>query len=169
MKTIAFAGSNSSTSINHQLVQYAASLITKSTVIRLTDYDIPMYSIDTENDEGIPNDVQRLISDIQKADRLILSVNEHNGNVSAYWKSILDWLSRVDRKFLAEKKIVLLSASPGGGGAASARGLMEKSLPHFGAEIIGSMGVPSFFDNFKDGNLIDEALNLELRDILAHE
>lgn len=166
MKTIAFAGSNSAQSINHQLVSYAASLVDNSKVIRLTDLDIPMYDIGIEQSTGMPEGINQLVSEIQNADLIIISVNEHNGNVSAYWKSVLDWLSRTDRKFLADKKVTLLSTSPGGGGAASARALMEKSLPFFGAELKGSMGVPSFGDNFQNGKLVNEELITELKGIL---
>ena len=53
-KIIAFAGSNSSTSINHALVSHVASTIKNCdvTVLTLTDYPLPMYGQDIENKEG---------------------------------------------------------------------------------------------------------------------
>ncbi len=116
MKIIAFAGSNSQHSINHQLVSFASSLMENSETIRLNDYTLPMYSIDVEQNEGIPNEVKRLAKDLAIADAYIISVSEHNGNVSAFFKNCLDWLSRHDRDFLKGKKIILLSTSPGGKG-----------------------------------------------------
>jgi len=42
IKIIGFASSNSSSSINHQLVSYALKLVDNSEVIKLTDYIIPI-------------------------------------------------------------------------------------------------------------------------------
>jgi NAD(P)H-dependent FMN reductase len=93
MKTIAFAGSNSSTSINHQLVSYAVKLVEDSEVIKLTDYNAPMYSQDLEKSEGIPQVIKDLNDKLSEANKLVISVCEHNGNISAFFKNILEWLS----------------------------------------------------------------------------
>lgn len=54
-KILAFAGSNSSNSINKQLVEYAATLQEGIDVIDLRDYDAPIYSIDLEQAERHPH------------------------------------------------------------------------------------------------------------------
>ncbi len=94
MKIIAFAGSNSSQSINHALLSYIAMKNNHIELIRLSDYDVPMYSIDIEQADGIPQATQSLNEKLQTADRLIIGVAEHNGNVSAFFKNHIDWLSR---------------------------------------------------------------------------
>jgi chromate reductase, NAD(P)H dehydrogenase (quinone) len=167
MKIIALAGSNSSKSINHQLVSYAASQINNSEVIRLTDYNIPMYSIDVEEEMGIPKGVKDLNQKLSEADAFILSVAEHNGNISAFFKSVVDWLSRNNRKYLVDKKIVLLSTSPGKGGATSALQITQKMLPHFGAEIVATLSIGSFYNNVKEGLIVDEKLNNLLKEALS--
>jgi len=50
MKILAFAGSNSSTSINKQLVTYTSAQLQEHTVhiIDLNDYEMPLFSIDRE-------------------------------------------------------------------------------------------------------------------------
>lgn len=51
MKNIlAFAGSNSSNSINKQLATYAASLVkdANTKILDLNDFELPIYSIDLE-------------------------------------------------------------------------------------------------------------------------
>ena len=55
-KVIAFAGSNSKDSINHELVTAVASNMEacEIAIIRLTNYDIPLYSEDLEKESGIP-------------------------------------------------------------------------------------------------------------------
>src|SRR5690606_4188850 len=116
MKTIlAFAGSNSSASINHELVKYTVSQITNFNIqlLKMSEMPFPMYSIDTEKNDGYKNSLIELQRDIKKASALIISVNEHNGNPSTYFKNLIDWLSRLDRKFLDGKKVLLMSTSPG--------------------------------------------------------
>lgn len=163
MKIIAFAGSNSSTSINQHLVNYVAQITDNVEVIKLTDYSVPMYSEDYEKEHGIPTSIQSLDKKLSQADKFIISVNEHNGNLSAFFKNILDWLSRNNRAFLTNKKVILLSTSPGAGGAKSALAIAEKTLPYFGASIVNTLSIGSFYDVFKEGQLIDEELNKELQ------
>jgi len=167
MKNIlAFAGSNSSTSINHQLLEYVKSQLdnedTHVDLIRLTDFDIPMYGIDIENNTGIPDGVKALDAKIQAADALVISVAEHNGNVTAFFKSISDWLSRNNRHYLEGKKILLLSTSPGKGGAGSALELTNKTLPFFKGEIVAKMSVPSFNQVLQAGELVDDEIKVKL-------
>ena len=163
MKTIGFAGSNSSTSINHKLVSYAVKLVEDSEVIKLTDYSVPMYSQDLEKSDGIPQKIKDLNNKLSEANKLIISVCEHNGNISAFFKNILEWLSRNNRDFLINKQVVVLSASPGGGGAQSSLTITERTLPYFGAEIVSSLSVRGFYDIFKDGRIIDKELNNQLK------
>ncbi|WP_301098295.1 NADPH-dependent FMN reductase [Otariodibacter sp.] len=157
MSIIAFAGSNSSTSINHALVSYIANKLDKGIeVIRLTDFDSPVYAFDIEQKEGIPAATKKLAEKLATADKLIISVAEHNGNLTAFFKSHLDWLSRNDRRFLTDKKVMLLSTSPGQGAGVRALEVAKTTLPFFGAEVVATYSIPSFNDVFKDGELSEE-------------
>lgn len=153
-KILAFAGSNSQTSINHQLILNVTRRIDEHPieVLLLKEFDIPMYSPEREK-EGIPEDVKFLYERIQDFPALIISVNEHNANVSAFFKNIIDWLSRIDRKFLQEKKLLLMSTSPGKRGGASALEYCKRQLPRLGAEIMESFSLPSFYENFDSQKL----------------
>ena len=53
---VAFGASSSKKSINKDLATYAASLIEDANVLilDLNDFEMPIYSIDYENDHGIP-------------------------------------------------------------------------------------------------------------------
>jgi len=166
MKTIAFAGSNSSKSINQQLVTYVASLVDNSEVIKLTDYDIPMFGEDSEAEKGVPSAVKELDSKLSEAQNVIISVSEHNGNISAYFKNVLDWLSRHNRSFLENKKVVLLSTSPGGGGGTSALTIAKKTIPYFGGEVIAELSVGNFYDNFKDGKIVNEEIKKAIEQLV---
>ena len=149
-KIIAFAGSNSSTSINHKLVSYVVNSIENHEIdlIRLVDYPLPIFSEDLEKEKGYPEQLSRLLTVIRAHDGVIISVNEHNGGPSAFFKNVMDWLSRIEYKFLEGKKVLLLSASTGKRGALSSLQYAQGVLPRYNAEIVGSMPFPSFSSNF---------------------
>lgn len=168
-KILAFAGSNSSTSINHQFVAHITGRINAHEVklIRLSNYEFPMYSIDKENESGFPENVQKMKDLIATHDALVISVNEHNGTASAFFKNVIDWLSRLDRNFLADKKILLTSTSPGARGGASSLEYAKNMLPRFGGQIIESFSFPSFHDNFEDNKILNEVLDMGIADVLT--
>lgn len=168
-KILAFAGSNSSTSINFQLLKHVGGRIQghEIKVIKLTDYDLPIYSADFEKERGIPVNASIIKNLIAEHDALVIAVNEHNRNVSAFFKNILDWLSRVDRNFLAGKKILLMSTSPGARGGAASLEYCKTILPRFGGQVVQSFSLPSFRDNFQEGKILNEVLELGIEDVLT--
>ncbi|UJH92210.1 NAD(P)H-dependent oxidoreductase [Antarcticibacterium sp. 1MA-6-2] len=173
-KILAFAGSNSSTSINHTFLTHVVDRIQghEIKILKLREFDIPIYSIDLEKERGIPTDIRILKNLIDEHDALVISVNEHNGTVSAFFKNIIDWLSRMDRSFLTGKHILLMSTSPGARGAAAALDYTKHMLPRFGGKIIQSFSFPSFKDNLEDGKIQNEVLDMGIEDVLttfAHE
>ncbi|GAA3509880.1 NAD(P)H-dependent oxidoreductase [Aquimarina addita] len=172
MKNIlAFAGSNSSTSINHTLVEYVATHISdhQVKVLKLSSYSMPIYSEDEEKNNGFPGMTLGLKQEISEADALVISVNEHNGSWSAFFKNSIDWLSRLDRNFLEGKKILLMSTAPGQRGGLSALEFAKKVLPRFGGEIVQSFSFPSFYTNFSQetNEVTDETLFLGLSEVLS--
>ncbi|WP_291869345.1 NAD(P)H-dependent oxidoreductase, partial [Maribacter sp.] len=78
---LAFAGSNSSVSINYKLVKHTVSLAKEHSVqlLNLANCPFPMYSEDYEKENGYSNSLVEFKDDIQKSDGVIISVNEHNG------------------------------------------------------------------------------------------
>ncbi len=170
-KIIAFAGSNSKKSINAQLINHVATQITSASVsvIKLTDYEIPMYSIDEEMEKGFPVGVTMLKNKIAENDGLILSVNEHNGSVSAFFKNIIDWLSRVDRNYLSGKKILLMSTSPGARGGKNALEFAKGALPYMGGTVVESFSFPSFQENFdvETNTITNPTLALGVGEVIA--
>lgn len=169
-KILAFAGSNSSTSINQKLVDYVSGEIRghEIRVLRLTNYTLPMYSEDEERN-GFPGMGLGLKIEIADADALIISVNEHNGSWSTFFKNIIDWMSRIDRNFLENKRILLMSTSPGKRGGVGALEYAKSVLPRFGGIIVESFSFPSFYENFsiEENKIIDETLHLGLNEVLS--
>ncbi|WP_109299030.1 NADPH-dependent FMN reductase [Aquimarina sp. AU474] len=170
-KILAFAGSNSSTSINQKLVEFVATEIKEHDVkvINLQHFSMIMYSEDEEKNNGFPGMAMGLKKEISEVDALIISVSEHNGSWSAFFKNIMDWLSRLDRNFLEGKKILLMSTSPGKRGGVGSLEYAKSLLPRFGAEIVESFSFPSFYDNFSatSNTVTDETILLGLNEVLS--
>lgn len=154
-KILAFSGSNSSKSINQQLVQIAASMVEghEVEVIDLRYYDAPLYGIDLENKEGIPPSILKLKSKIQSADGMIIATPEHNGSMPAFLKNTIDWLSRINQKVFDDKPVLFIATSPGGRGGKSALEHLVSIMPYRGAKVVGSFSLPSFNENVINGVL----------------
>ncbi len=162
-KILAFAGSTSSTSINKQLASYAASLLEETSyeVIDMRDYQASLYSIDEEQN-GFPEKMVALSEKLKTYDGFILSLAEHNGSYAAAFKNTFDWLSRIDRIIFNKKPMLLMAASPGGRGGASVLASANASFPHMGTDVVANFSLPGFFDNFKEGRIIEKELNAAL-------
>ncbi|MCX2837739.1 NAD(P)H-dependent oxidoreductase [Salinimicrobium sp. MT39] len=169
-KILAFAGSSSPTSINHQLILNVTRRISdhQVEVLELNKLDIPLYSIVKEK-EGFPENVKFIYKKIVEAPALIIAVNEYNSNVSGFFKNIIDWLSRVEKNFLGGKKILLMSTSPGKRGGASALEYCKNQFPRFGGEVVESFSLPQFYENFdsEKGVVVNEIFDLGIIDVIT--
>lgn len=178
-KILAFAGSLREQSFNHRLLLAAASLdfagadSTEITVIRLRDFDIPMFDEDLEKAEGIPANVRKLKALFKAHDGLLLACPEYNSSITAALKNAIDWASRPmegeGRLECFNGKVAgLLAASPGRLGGL--RGLREvRSI----LSSIGTLVVPQEFalasahEAFADdGSLRDEGNQKQVRSVL---
>lgn len=155
MNIIAFAASSSKYSINKQLVTHAAQVVKTDIdtsavidVLDLNDYEMPIYSIDRENESGIPELAHQFYNKIGNADAVIISFAAHNGSYAAAYKNIFDWISRINSKVFQGKKMVLLSTSPGPNGAKIVLDTACESAPHFNADLRGRLSIPSFHTHF---------------------
>lgn len=162
-KILAFAGSNSSSSINHQLLHYIKeNHLSELGLKELRTLNVPMYSIDEEKELGIPQCIKDLYEEIQQSDSLLIATSEHNGNYTAYFKSTMDWLSRFDRNFVKDKRVFICGTSTGRGGAQGAIESAVKLVERFGANVPATYSLPSYEYSFENGKLIEEhALKLK--------
>ena len=171
MKTIlAIGASSSKKSINRTLANHAARQVENAEVVSpdLNDFELPIYSVDREEESGIPELAKSFAKHIQDCDGIVLSLAEHNGSYTAAFKNIFDWASRHDQKVWAGKPMLLLSTSPGGRGGASVMQTASQSFPHLGAEIVGAFSLPSYYDNFSEQEGIKDAeLAANFREQLA--
>lgn len=169
MKIVAFAASSSSKSINKKLATYTANLTSKQygasvEVLDLNDYELPLFSQDKEAELNQPAEAKAFYNKLGEADVIIVSFAEHNGTYTAAYKNLFDWTSRIDMKVFQNKAMLLLSTSPGPGGAKSVLAQANASAEFFAANVKGSLSVPSFFDNFdsETGQLTNTDLMNEL-------
>ena len=156
-KVIVFGASNSKQSINQQLAIWAANQLSGIAIqeIHLSDYEAPIYSIDRETTDGFPAVIMDLKNEIKQADALIISLAEHNGNFTAAFKNIYDWLSRTDRSVWNDMPMLLLATSPGKGGGSGVLALALKGFPYAGGNIVGSYSLPSFQQSFDTNGITD--------------
>ena len=172
MKSIvAFAGSNSTRSINKNLATYASGLVNDVTVsvsvLDLNDFELPLYGIDYEMEHGIPDNVQKFLDLIKSSGGIVLSLAEHNGAYSAAFKNILDWMSRIESNLWSDKPMLLMATSPGGRGGLSVLEIAESKFPRMSANITSTFSLPFFHKNFSEGKLIDEELNNQLKQAVS--
>ena len=140
-----------------------------TTVLDLNDFEMPIFSADRENDSGIPEKAQTFFKLIGDSDAVLISYAEHNGSYSSAYKNIFDWCSRINSEVYQGKPMVILSTSPGPGGASNVLKTANDSAGFFAADIRGSLSVPNFYDTFdaESGKLSDAGLAAELRTQLA--
>lgn len=162
---IAFAGSNSKHSINKELVTYAASLIENvdTTILDINDFDLPLYGIDYEKQQGIPENAHNFLDALKSSDGILLSLAEHNGAYTAAFKNLLDWMSRLEGKTFYGKPMLLMATSPGGRGGLSVLAMAKDRFPRHEAKIVETFSLPFFGNNFSDGKIVNEDLDSELK------
>ncbi|MCK9255638.1 MAG: NAD(P)H-dependent oxidoreductase [Bacteroidales bacterium] len=154
MKIIAFAGTNSSQSINLKLLKYVLEDFSdyEINLIDLNDYELPIFSEDREK-AGYPDKVREFLSLFEDADAIICSMAEHNRTYSVAFKNIFDWASRIKIKIFDEKPMFLMSTSSGKGAGKFVMETANRFFPQFGADIKETYSLPMFYDNFEnDGN-----------------
>lgn len=125
MKTLIFAGSTRTLSLNRRLAAVAAAQARAAgaevTHIELADFDIPLYNADLEA-QGTPADVLRLKEIMDSHPAWIVCSPEYNGSYTGLLKNTLDWASSPVKghavwadgiRPFGGKVVGLLSTSPG--------------------------------------------------------
>jgi NAD(P)H-dependent FMN reductase len=176
MKILAIPATNSDSGINRQLLGHAARLLEGGLVpnaeiefVDINDYEMPIYSPRREQDSGVPEAARRLYEQIGSADAVIVSFAEHNGTYTAAWKNIYDWMSRIDMAVYQGRKVAMFAATPGPRAGAGVLGSAVPAAPFFGADLVGSLGIPTFYETFdaEAGEIIDPDLGNRFEKILG--
>ena len=169
-KVLAFGASNSSQSINKKFAQWASSRLENSevTFIDLNDFEMPIYSIDREQNDGIPSEAKRFRQLISESDCLLISFAEHNGGFTVAFKNVFDWASRIGKDIWDHKPMMLMATSPGKRGGKSVLDSAVTRFGFMGAGEIHSFSLPSFGINFQDEKgIVDDALLNEFNNAIS--
>ncbi len=170
MKILAFAGSNSDTSINRKVATYVSTFFENNDIeiLDLNDYEMPIYKAQREEHNGIPKLAYDFAQKIDEADLIILSLAEHNGNYSAAFKNLYDWVSRIpSRKVFADTPLFLMATSGGKRGGASVLEIAKNRFPFDGAKILETFSLPYYYEYFEEGKgIINEEKNTEFQEKL---
>ena len=168
MKILAFAGSNSTVSINKKLVTFASTFFSENEVeiLDLNDYEMPIYKREIELEAGIPQAAKDFAAKIDASDLILLSTPENNGNFPAVFKNLMDWMSRIKgRKIFGEKPMFLMATSGGARGGASVLEVAQKRFPFDGAQVLEVFSLPKYSANFDpEKGITDEEKLAELKD-----
>ena len=162
-KILAFGASSSKNSINKKLATFATNQIDEAavTILDLNDFEMPIYSIDRENEQGIHPLALQFKEQIKATDGIIISFAEHNSSFTAAYKNIYDWVSRIGRNVWENKPMFLLATSPGGRGAKTVLDAASTAYERGNTNTIVTFSLPSFGENFQEESGITEATLLE--------
>lgn len=157
-KILAFGASNSKKSINKQFATAVANELENVEVIvtDLNDYKLSIYSPDLEEElGGVHSEAIRFDELLGSVDGIVISLAEYNGSYTTAFKNIFDWISRINMPTTFKNKpMLLLATSPGERGGMSVLSAFKMALPYFGANLIADFSLPSFYDNFNEGNIV---------------
>ena len=95
---------------------------------------------------------------------------EHNGMMPAFFKNIIDWISRMDGKIFQDKPVFLMSTAPGPGGGRNNLATMKSVVPHWGAsEVFADFYLPAFYDAFdtEQNRITDLSADERLKESVA--
>lgn len=164
-KILVFAGSLRTDSFNHKLVVAASKGAEKAgahvTVIRLRDFEMPLYDQEIEDASGLPENCLKLKELFKAHHGFLVGCPEYNSSISGVLKNVVDWVSRprdgeAPLECFDRKVIGLTAASPGGLGGI--RGLpIERML--FGH--IKSIVLPDQFALSQAHEAFDDQGNLK--------
>lgn len=168
-KIVAFGASNSKSSINQQLANFAAHQIENARVqlLDLNDFEMPIYSIDLEREDGIPAEALQFKAHLRESDGIIISFAEHNGAYTAAFKNIFDWISRIEKDVWANKPMLLMATSPGGRGGQTVLDIALNKFKFMNSNTLLGFSLPFFNNNFnKEQGILDPELENEFREQL---
>lgn len=169
-KILAFGASNSRQSINKTLATFTANQIPNVEVklLDLNDFEMPIFSIDRENENGIHDLAKQFKQEIIDADGIIISFAEHNSAYSTAFKNIYDWVSRINGNVWETKPMFLLATSPGGWGGKSVLELAYNRFSRGYENTIVTFSLPEFQKNFSAKNgILAGVLQKEFKEKLS--
>ncbi|MFI4917814.1 MAG: NADPH-dependent FMN reductase [Phycisphaerales bacterium JB060] len=166
-KILVFAGSLRTESWNHKLAVAASKGAEKAgavvTVIRLREFQLPLYDQEIEDHQGLPENCLKLKELFKAHHGFLIGCPEYNSSISGVLKNTVDWISRpregeAPLECFDRKVIGLTAASPGGLGGIRGLPIERMMFGHIKAIVLPDQyalsGADKAFND--DGNLKDD-------------
>lgn len=173
-RIVAFGASNSKHSINKNLAEYVANCIEGADVdlLDLNDFEMPIYSIDRQQQIGVPDLALKFLDKIKQADGIVISFAEHNGAYSVAFKNIFDWASRSVKNVWMNKPMFVLATSTGPGGAGIVLDIAVKKFSYMSSNLVIALSVPNYGVSFTPKNGFEnkelaEKFNTKLNEFIS--
>ena len=168
---LAFSGSLRAGSLNHRLVNAAATearrLGAEVTVIRLGDYPLPLYNPD-DAANAVPSEAHFLKQRFRQHRGLMIASPEYNGMLTGALKNAIDWLSHPEegRELLDcfEGKVgAIMSAAPGSLGGIRGLPSLRELLSGIGVTVAAqAVAVPRAHTAFDDAGMLSPSRERDL-------
>ncbi|AFS83012.1 NADPH-dependent FMN reductase [Candidatus Nitrosopumilus sediminis] len=165
-KILAFAGSTRTDSFNKKLIRIAVSGASDAgadvTTIDLRDFQMPLYDGDLEQNEGLPQNVQKLKELMLSHQGFLISAPEYNSSITGVLKNTIDWTSRQSENetplaCYKGKVAGIMSASPGGLGGLRGLVHVRAILENMGVLVIPEqIAVSAAHEAFDVDNLLKD-------------
>ena len=169
-KIIAFGASSSIHSINKKFATYAAYCVPNAqvTILDLNDYEMPIFSVDRQNNDGFPQPAHDFKDLIMSSDGIIISFAEHNSSYSAAFKNIFDWISRFKGDIWYTKPMLLLATNDGDRGAKTVLEQAHNRISRKSPYEVPSFSLPNFPINFDENEgILDSKLEFQFQNALS--
>lgn len=145
-KILILSGSIRSNSFNSRLADSffgeLAQHECETTRINLSDYNLPIYNGDDEEEKGAPENAGKLANLFHAHDGIVMVGPEYNGSITPLLKNTIDWISRVKTYNGKEvipyngKTVAIAAASPGGMGGVATLAHLRDVLVRLGMLVI---------------------------------
>jgi NAD(P)H-dependent FMN reductase len=169
-RILLIGGSLRRDSLNTRLLKHLAGRLRPRCTVDLLlprDVELPLFDQDLEGDGAVMDRVAALHRRISEHDGFIVATPEYNGQMTAYLKNLVDWVSRLAyvRSGFAppfcDSPVLLCSASTGSSGGSVAIPHARALFGYVGASVLGDTVCVPFADqawNAQLGFLFDDAL-----------
>ena len=159
IEVVGLSGSLRRNSYNTALLQAAMELVPDGMLIKPVPIDLPLYNEDIR-EHGYPASVEKLRSQIARADAVLIATPEYNYSVPGVLKNAIDWVSRPPDQPFEKKPVAIMGASPGRIGTARAQYHLRQSFVFLNSAVLNKPeimvgGAANIFDH--NGRLTDES------------
>lgn len=101
-----------------KLAAQIANLEIDTQILNLVDYDLPLYDMNKENNQGIPEKIHEIMDHMKNSSSYIVVSPEYNGSIPPVLSNAIAWITRTGTDFrkLFINRFILLATHSGSGG-----------------------------------------------------